>query len=568
MRRWQALLIMLGITGLMGICAARLAQLQLLEGSHYQQLAEQNRIRAIPLPGDRGNILDRNGNLLATNHLSRGVYLWPRQQSPQQWKTSVERLNTILGIPASEMLQRLQQTGYNSPLPVRIVSQLTPQAFIALAEQQSNLPGVEIFAGSSRFYPHERLAAHAIGYIGEASADDMQRHPDYPNGMLVGQMGVERLANAQLVGHWGERLIEVNAKGQEIRLLGNRSAESGNNVQLTLDLALQQTAEQALRGRRGAVVALDVQTGAILVMASAPTFDPSMFTRRVSEAQWQRLQQGDQPFLNRALQSYPPGSTFKIVSSVAALESGKFAAGSILMTSAFLQLGNHQFWEHSRQGYGAIGFREALAYSSNTFFYQIGLSVGPSAIAKWGKAMGIGTSPLGFEGEMQGVIPTPAQKEKLYGEPWYGGDTVSTAIGQGLVQATPLELAVMIAVIANGGYRVQPHLLAGQPTHKVSLKLSSMTLDTIQSGLIAAVQQGTAQRLSDGSIPLTAGKTGTAEVIGQKPHALFVGYGPVEKPKIAIAVIVENGGYGGVTALPIAQQIYKTYFAQKPSSKR
>jgi penicillin-binding protein 2 len=564
---WRSIFIMLGITGLMGVSLFRLAQLQLIDGQHHQQQAELNRVRPIPLPADRGNIVDRDGALLASNRLSRGVYLWPRQQSPQQWSITAARLSNILGIPAQEIIDRLEQTGYDSPLPVPVLQKISPDAFVALAEQAAYLPGVEVLAGSTRSYPHNKLAAHAIGYIGEATIADLATNPDYPFGMIVGQMGIERLANAQLEGKWGKRLIEVNAKGQEMRLLGIEPTVSGSTVQLTLDLEMQQAAEKALNGRRGAVVALDVNTGAVLTLASSPAFDPNMFTHRVSESNWQQLQQGDQPFLNRAVQGYPPGSTFKIVTSAAAIESGKLGPDSIVSTSAFITLGNHQFWEHSKQGYGAIGFREALAYSSNTFFYQAGLMVGPETISKWGKRLGIGSTRLGLEGENPGVIPTPDEKESLYSEPWYGGDTVSTAIGQGLVQASPLELAVMVAAIANGGDRVQPHLLTSQTKTAVTQKqptgLSDATVQAIRSGLVAAVQQGTAQRLNDGSIPLTAGKTGTSEVIGQQPHALFVGYGPVNDPQIAIAVIVENGGYGGVTAIPVAHEVYKRYFQQE-----
>jgi penicillin-binding protein 2 len=564
---WRSIFLLLGITSVMGICTVRLVQLQILNGQQNYERSEENRVRPIPLPADRGNIVDRNGQLVATNRLSRGVYLWPRQQSPQAWQQTALKLENILNIPATEILDRLEQTSYDSPLPVRISQQISPEAFVALAEYAPELPGVEVFAGSTRLYPHRSLAAHVIGYIGEATETDMAANPLYPNGMIVGQMGIERLANAQLEGKWGHRFVEVDAKGQEIRLLGEESALSGETVSLTLDLNLQRAAEQALRGRRGAVAAIDPNTGAVLALASSPSFDPSIFTGRVSEAQWQQLQQGNYPFLNRALQGYPPGSTFKIVTSAAGIESGRFSPDSILSTSAFITLGNHQFWEHSRHGYGAIGFREALAYSSNTFFYQIGLSIGAEKISEWGKRMGIGTSVLGIEGEGRGTIPTPDEKEEIYGEPWYGGDTVSTAIGQGLVQATPLELAVMVASIANGGYRVQPHLLMSQThtaeTQREATGLSSGTIAAIQSGLVAAVQQGTAQGLNDGSIPLTAGKTGTSEVVGPQPHALFVGYGPVETPQIAIAVIVENGGFGGVTAIPVAHEVYKAFFGKK-----
>jgi penicillin-binding protein 2 len=572
----RAILMMLFITGVMGVCAFRLAHLQIVKGAYNQELAEQNRVRLIPMPSDRGNITDRNGKLLAANRLSRAVYLWPRQQKPEQWEKTANRLSPIINVPPAEILARLKEAGYNSPLPVRVSQQVTPEIFVSLAEQASAMPGVEIFAGSSRYYPNKSLASHILGYIGEASEEDMAENPEYPSGMIVGQSGVERLANAQLEGVWGSRMVEVDAYGQELRLMGTHPPQAGNSVRLTLDLTLQKAAERALGSRRGAAVVLNVKTGEVLALASAPTFDPSIFTRRVSQAEWQQLQEGRQPFLNRALQGYPPGSTFKIVTAAAGMTSGEFGPGSRLATSAFISVGGIQFWEHSKHGYGVIGFRDALAYSSNTFFYRIGMTVGPEAIAKAAYDLGIGSSgTLGLDGGTQGLVPTPEEKEELYGEPWYTGDTVSTSIGQGLVQATPLELAVMVAAIANGGKRVVPHLLMSEtPLGKMQPQtvegLSTQAINAIREGLIAAVQKGTARRLADGSIPLTAGKTGTAENPGPKPHALFVGYGPVSDPQIAIAVVVENGGYGGVAAIPVAHEIYKAYFgpaAKAPPAK-
>jgi penicillin-binding protein 2 len=284
----------------------------------------------------------------------------------------------------------------------------------------------------------------------------------------------------------------------------------------------------------------------------------------MTQPEWQRLQAEDKPFLNRSLQGYPPGSTFKIVTATAGIESGKLAPDSTLATAAYINVGGVQFHEHGG-GYGVIGFRDAFAVSSNTFFYQVGLTAGPEQISKWGKRLGIGeVTDLGLEGGNPGSLPTPNEKEKLYGEPWYAGDTVSMAIGQGLVQVTPLEMAVVVSAIANGGMRVKPHLLASQ-TQIAAMQpektgLQPSTIATIQAGLAAVVQQGTAQQLNDGSIPPTAGKTGTAEVLGQRDNAVYVGYGPVNNPKIAIAVVVENGGFGAESAVPIAHQIFKTYF--------
>jgi len=563
---YRASVLMIVVTVLMSACVARLVQLQLVEGTKNQQLAEQNRVRTVPLPSDRGNISDRHGKLLATSRLSRYVYLWPRQQSSEQWKTTIARLSTILQIPPKEIADRLAQVGYTSALPVRVSQQLSPTMFVAVAEALPRLPGVEILAGSSRQYPHKMLAAHALGYIGEATADEIEANPSYPMGILVGKMGVERLANQQLAGTWGSRLVEVNARGQESQMLGVQTARNGESVQLTLDLKLQQAAEKALNGRRGAVVALDVKTGEVLVLASGPSFDPNMFTRRFSQAEWENLQKGDQPFLNRALQGYPPGSTFKVVTATAAIESGKFSPRSTVGTSAFLSVGGIQFWESSKHGYGTIGFRDALAVSSNTFFFRVGMAAGPEQIAKWGNALGIGIKDtLGLEGGSSGIMPIPSQKEALYGEPWYLGDTISMSIGQGLVQATPLELAVMTSAIANGGKRVHPHLLLSETNlSEMQPKPTGIHPDTIRiirEGLVAVVQKGTGRRLNDGSIPLTAGKTGTSEVgVNRKPNAMYVGYGPVSDPQIAIAVVVENGGYGGVAALPIAHEVYKAYF--------
>ena len=571
---WRSAFFMGGITALMGACVFRLGQLQIVQGKTNAQLAEQNRIRPMPLPADRGNIRDRHGKLLASNRISHGVYLWPRQQSPEQWQQSAVKLSPILGISAKEIIEHIQKQkgGYNSVLPVRISQQISPTAIVSLAEQEEQLPGVEVFVGSTRSYTNNGLAAHVLGYIGEASEADIKDHPDYPNGMIVGKMGVERLANAELEGKWGNRMVEVDARDRETRLLGIQPAVGGRDVKLTLNMDMQKAAEKALNGRRGAVVAIDVNTGEVLAMASSPTFDPGAFTRRVSDREWQRLQSGDQPFLNRALQGYPPGSTFKIVTAAAGMESGSFSPDSTLMTSAFISMGDTKFWEHGSSGYGVIGFQDAFAFSSNTFFYQVGLKTGPEAISKWGKKLGIGSTNIGLEGEMHGSLPTPATKEKLYGEPWYGGDTVSMSIGQGLVQATPLELAVMVSAIANNGWRVQPHLLVSETktaiTQRVATGLSASTLKTIQQGLLAVVQKGTGQSLNDGSIPLSAGKTGTAEVgTGREDNAMYVGYAPYDNPQMAIAVVVENGGYGGVAAIPIAHEVYKVFFRQAKASK-
>ncbi|MEG4578714.1 penicillin-binding protein 2 [Microcoleus sp. MON1_C5] len=576
-RSLQVMIFMLFVTTLVTLPIFRLAELQLVQGAYNRQRAENNRIRPVSVPATRGQILDRSGQIFAANRVSRSVYVWPKERSAQEWQEIAATLGPIVKLPAAEIIKKIDAVGYKSALPVRISKDIDVGTFVALGEQTNALRGVEIRVESSRDNPHQQLAAHLLGYVGEASLEQLKANPAYPMGMLVGQMGVEKLANSTLEGVWGNRLIEVNAKGEEIQDLGVKEPIPGKPVQLTLDLDMQKTAEKALGDRLGAVVAIDVKTGALLTMASWPTFDPNIFTRKVTQKEWDRLQGPEKPFLNRAVQGYPVGSTFKIVTAVAGMESGKFSPDSTLVSSSSINIGGISFNEHGA-GYGTIGFRDALAYSSNTFFYQVGMEAGPEEMAKWAKKMGIGGTInlelLGLESANHGQVPIPAEKQKMYGEDWYVGDTVTMAIGQGLVLCTPLELAVMVSTIANGGWRVQPHLLASQTntpvTQKISTGIKPATLNVIKQGLIEVVKKGTGRGLNDGTIPLSAGKTGTVEMPGHPDNSMYVGFAPADKPEVAIAVIVEGGGYGAVAAAPIAHEVFRTYFQKqgfKPTNK-
>ncbi|MFM6190552.1 MAG: penicillin-binding protein 2 [Planktothrix sp.] len=570
---YRAVLLMVVATLGIGLHSFRLVQLQLIDGQKNRERAEENRVRLIPIPSNRGYILDRNNKPLAANRLTRALYVWPKEQTQEQWKQIASKLSPVLNMTPERILAPIEKAGYQSGTSVRISQFLTPEAFVWLGEKSAEFPGLEVRTESNRYYPQGNLASQVLGYIGEATAEELKKHPEWPMGMVVGQLGIEAMANQDLSGVWGARLIEVNSLNQELRELGQRDSKSGKNVKLTLDLDLQKTAEAALADRRGAAVALNAKTGEILVMASSPRFDPNMFTKPISQNQWEELQNQDDPFLNRALQGYPPGSTFKIVSSAAGMGSGKFTPDSMIATSSSITVGGITFNEHSG-GYGVIGFRDALAFSSNTFYYQLGMAIGPEKIAEWGKRLGIGNTSLdllGLQEGSEGFIPTPEDKEKIYGEPWYLGDTVTMSIGQGAVLATPLEMAVMVASIANGGNRVKPHLL-GDLTHTAKTKpeptgMKPEAVQVIKEGLISVVEYGTAQLMNDGSIPLTGGKTGTSEVLGQTSHSLYVAFGPAKNPEMAIAVVVENGGYGSKSAAPIAKAIFQTYFSkQQPTS--
>lgn len=566
-RSLRAILLMMLLTTILGGYGWRLANLQLVHGAENRERAENNRIRLLPMPANRGRILDRKGRVLAANRLSRSVYLWPKDQKPEEWPKLAERLSPILEVPAPEILRKIEEAGYQSALPVRISQHISPTTFIALAEQAGDIRAVEVRTESNRYYPHGNLAAHLLGYIGEATLEELKANPKYPMGMIVGKMGVENLANETLQGVWGNRLIEVDAKGQELEELGVESPIPGDDVQLTLDLEMQKAAEKTLGNRRGAVVALDLKTGGVLAMASGPSFNPNTFTRQLTETEWTQLQAPDKPLLNRALQGYPPGSTFKAVTAIAGIESGAFTPSSVLGTYSAITIGGIAFHEHSGS-YGVIGFRDALAYSSNTFFYQVGVRTGAEQISKWGKELGIGGTInldlLGLDGANHGQIPTPAEKVKLYGEDWYLGDTVTMAIGQGLVLVTPLESAVMVGTIAKGGARVQPHVLASQSPEAKPIKtnISAPALNVVRQGLVDVVTKGTGRSLNDGSIPLTGGKTGTVEIPGHPDNAMYIGFGPVDNPQVAIAVAVEGGGYGSVGAAPIAKEVFKAYFQQ------
>ncbi|NES91029.1 MULTISPECIES: penicillin-binding protein 2 [Okeania] len=565
----QAFTMMLLITSLIGINAYRVVQLQLVQGKYNRERAENNRIRLVPVAASRGTIYDRKGKILAGNKLSRSVYLWPQEYSAAEWSELATELSSILDISASDIINKLEEVGYDSPLGVRIFSNLDPTTFIALAEKTGETRGLEVRTENIRYYPNGSLAAHLIGYTGEATKEELISNPKYPMGMIVGKMGIESSANSKLEGVWGNRLIEVDAKGNKIQELGAKNPTSGKSVKLTLDIDIQKAAEKALGNRRGVAVAINPKTGEILAMASRPTFDPSLFTGKMTTSEWQRLQGASKPFLNRALQGYPPGSTFKTVASVAALQSGKYSPNSRVRTYNAVTIGGITFNEHSG-GYGLIGFRDALAYSSNTFFYQMAVNIGPEVISKWGRELGIGGSIdlklLGIDGN-HGQIPTPKEKEEIYGEPWHIADIVTMGIGQGLVLVTPLESSVMVSTIANGGYRVKPHLLASQTgtaaTKSIKTGLKPSTINTVREGLIDVVRKGTGRSLNDGTIPLSGGKTGTVELPGQADNAMYIGFAPAYNPEIAVAIAVEEGGYGSVGATPIAKAIFDTYFANK-----
>lgn len=573
-RRYQPLIGMLSITLLIfGGIGSRLAYLQLTEGARHRQMAENNRIRLIPKQPERGNIFDREGKILASSRLSRAVYVWPLAHKKPEWPATLTRLSQILNIPEIEIQERLEQAGRNSPTLVRVARDLSPAQITALAEYNNELMDVDVYVEAVREYPNGDLAAHVLGYTGEMKDEELakKRSEGYRLGDVIGQMGVEAAAEKQLRGEWGGRQVEVDGASRILRILGEKQAASGQNVHLTLALNLQKAAEAALKNRNGAIVAIDPRNGAILAMASRPAFDPNIFSRRISPDQWRNIQSKDHPFVNRSLQGFPPASTFKIITTTAGIESGKFSPNTVLQTYASINIGGINFGDWNHAGFGPLGFIGALAWSSDTFFYQIGRGVGGPTLIHWTRRYGFGQK-TGIEltqEESPGLVADDGWKQKNVKLPWTVGDTVNMSIGQGFLQVTPLQLAVMFAVPANGGYRVKPHLLkddAAKKKWRASLNLRPETLRVLSQGLRQVISNGTGRALNVPTIPPASGKSGTAEAFGRKSHAWFGAYAPSDKPEIVVVAFAEHsGGGGGKVAAPMVLKVLEAHFRSRKS---
>jgi len=572
-RNYQSLFVMLFVSLLLlGGLGFRLAQLQLVEGKRNRQLAENNRIRLIPKQPVRGNIFDRKGKVLASSRLSYAVYVWPIALKRAQWPATLKRLSLILKIPETEMQKRLEQAGYNSPSLLRIARDISPSQFTALAEYSNELEGVEVDTEAVRNYPNGDLAAHVLGYTGELNDEELKKRKAdaYRLGDIVGQMGVEESFEPQLRGEWGGQQVEVDGAGQVLRVLGQKKAKSGKDVHLTLDLEVQKAAEAALGDRRGAIVALNPNNGAVLAMVSRPTFDPNIFSTRITADTWKQLQGKGTPFVNRAMRGFPPASTFKVVTATAGMESGKFPPDTVLQTFAALQVGGTAFGEWNQAGFGPLGFVGALAISSNTFFGQIGRGVEGPTLIEWSRRYGFGQKTgIELSEESSGLIADDAWKRKELDWEWTVGDTVNMSIGQGFTQATPLQLAVMFAVPANGGYRVKPHLLKDSEESKnwrESLNLKPETVKVLREGLRQVVTAGTGSALNVPHLPPTSGKSGTAEAPPGEAHAWFGAYGPSDKPEIVVVAFAEHsGGGGGKICAPMVLQVLEAHFKSKKS---
>jgi len=477
--------------------------------------------------------------------------------------------------------------------PIKIQEE-APWDEVAMVEaHQDELPGTIIEPEHRRHYPYAGLASHQLGYIGKVT--QAQRKQELTDvGLLTGQGGLEKIYDKLLKGTAGRRMIQVNAAGRKVKDLGSDDPKPGTDIYLTIDLDVQKAAEEALGERAGAVVAMDPNTGEIIALASHPTYDPNLFPRGISPKDWERLM-GDpsHPLYNRAIQSvYPPGSTFKIIVALAGLDSGMITLDDMVHCYGSLKSGRHSFRCWKKGGHGAISFHRAIVESCDVYFYTMGERIGWDRVAEYARKLGLGSlTGILLPDEKPGLIPTTAWKKKRTGEAWYGGDTYINSIGQGFVLVSPIQACRMISAVANGGTLLQPLLLkqtrnreTGEiisffPERREKVQLKAEALREVQSALAGVVAEpgGTGHGAAT-PLATVAGKTGTAQVIAQKvagrrlsadttDHAWFVAYAPVEKPRIAVAVLVEHGGHGGAAAAPIAKKVIEEYIAKHDESK-
>jgi penicillin-binding protein 2 len=552
--------------GLFGGIGSRLTYLQLNQGTKNRQVAENNRVRTVAKPPVRGNIYDRQGRLLAGNKLSHSIFIWPLAVKRENWLKTRHRIAEILGIDEQMIQTKVEHVAQNSTNRVRIVRDLSEAQITALQEYGADKEGIDVDIESVRHYPGGQLAAHVLGYTGEMNEQELTklRPQGYRLGDVTGKMGLEYTLESKLRGEWGGTQVEVDGSGKLQQFLGQKVSKSGQDVTITIDLELQKVAEAALGNNKAAIVAMDPQTGEILAMASRPAFDPNDLSGRISTEVWKKLQGQDHPFVNRALRPFPPASPFKIVTTTAALESGKFKPDTILQTYPSLRIGGFTFADWNHAGFGPLGFPGALKWSSDTFFYQVGQRVGGPTLIDWSRKYGYGRKTgIELPEEAKGLVADDNWKQLNYKIPWSIGDTINMSIGQGFLQATPLQTTGMFAVVANGGYHVQPHLIkdVAKQEWRESMNLKPTTIATLRKGLREVVDGGTGAVMNSPTIPPAAGKSGTAEAPPGPSHVWFGSYAPVDKPKIVVVAFGEHtGGGGGKTAAPMVLKVMEAYF--------
>ena len=570
----------------------RLFFLQVLQGERFTYLSENNRIRLKKIPGIRGMVFDRRGQLMVDSHPSFDLLFVPEDATDPEG--TLRDLARFLERDEGELLSLFDKNKTRPPFEEIVLGRdIDRRSLVAVEAHQLDLPGVTLRIRPRRSYLNNSTAAHLLGYLGEIGSRQLKvrRKDGYRMGDEIGQFGLERMWEEFLRGRNGGQQVEVDALGRRVRVLHEVESVPGHSVFLTLDQDLQETAYEALQGKEGAIVALEVNSGAILALVSTPAFDPNLFARGITSEEW-RVLRGDQryPLNNRTIQGqYPPGSIFKIVLAIAALEEGVIQPETRIFDPGYLNVGNRRFRDWKKGGHGWVDLHKAIVESCDVYFYQLGQRLGIDRIAQYARALGLGEKTgIALDGEKEGLIPDSAWKRKRYDQPWFPGETPSAAIGQGYINVTPLQMANLMAAVANGGTLYRPWFvrkvesLDGRLTREYgpekirSLTLKESTLEHLRRALRDVVNSrpGTGGRARSNLIEI-AGKTGTAQVAEMRggivkseqlpysirDHAWFVAYAPAERPEIAVVILVEHGGHGGSAAAPLAKKVIEKYFS-------
>ncbi|MBU0664642.1 MAG: penicillin-binding protein 2 [Proteobacteria bacterium] len=576
----------------------RLWFLQIHKGEEYKNRAENNRVRIQEEAAPRGDILDRNGKELVTNQPSFNVVLV--REDSNDIDDLLKRLSVVLKEDVSVLWERIRDAERKQKhIPILLKGNLSWDTLAYLETHNKEFPGIRIEVFPRRFYHYGDMAAHIIGYLGEINKNELERQEAdfYRGGDLVGKMGLEKLREKELRGEKGSSSSEVNARGFEQQLLTHEEPVPGNEVRLTLDIDLQQVAEDTMDAdeRAGAVVAMEVKTGRLLVLASTPRLHLADFEGGISTKNWNALLDNPKhPLINKTLQAmYPPGSTYKMVTALAGLAKGVINKDTTFFCPGYISYGNRRYncWKHG--GHGTVDLKRAISESCDVYFYQVGMRVGVDALAEYANKLGLGLkTQVELEYEKSGLIPTKEWKKKKYGVKWQDGETLSLAIGQGFNLLTPIQLCQMTAILANGGKRYVPQLIEsvtdadGKVLESFTPKLAGELkedekkyLALIREGMVEVVQgaRGTARSARIEGINM-GGKTGTAQVVRleqykhlkeddipykYRDHAWFTCFAPAEDPEIAVTVLVEHGLHGGSGAAPVAKAVMQKYFADR-----
>ena len=590
-----------------GVLLTRFVYLQVVQHSYYNTKAEDNRISIVPITPNRGNIVDRNGTVLARNYSAYTLEIAPSKV--RNVESLIDELSTVVDIRTSDRnrFRRLQFEAKGADtLPIR--TRLMDEEVARFAANRYRFPGVDIRARLFRQYPNGELASHILGYIGRISDRDLEKIEDdeelaanYKGTDHIGKTGIEQSYEKELHGLTGYEQVEVDAGGRGVRTLSRTAPTAGNTLVLSVDLGLQEVAESAFGARRGALIAIEPSTGGILAMVSKPGFDPNLFVDGIDPVNWGELNNSpDRPLNNRALNGvYPPGSTFKPYMALAALQLGKRSPTQLIFDPGHYDFGGRRFRDDKVGGHGSVDMYKSIVVSCDTYYYMLANDLGIDNISTFMDQFGFGSrTGIDIEGESAGVLPSQQWKLKRFRRPeqqkWYAGETISIGIGQGYNAYTPIQLAQAMATLANNGVVHRPHivryienvktgdrrLIEPEPLRTIPLKQEHV--DFIKKAMAGVNTEGTGARAFQKAEYTSAGKTGTAQVIAIKQgekysesktaerhrdHALFIAFAPVESPKIALAVLVENSGFGAVAAAPIARQVLDYYLLGKKVQK-